>query len=223
MVRRNVAYGRGICRRRGHGIIRKGGTNRGCRLRRLRVVFGLCVSVARVIMAVLTLGSACHVTPRRRIGTEQLASELKSNVLIHRAGMRFLLLHAQFGQHIDDHAGFHFKLPSQLVDSDLLHRWDSFLHGQAPPQWAMSVGPRLPVVKNKANGLYNSFKHHDFMQLIRVFNGIRFNAFAGFAFRRRGAQARWRARQALHPAQIEHFALVCFDYRLLFVKGEIAL
>ncbi len=76
--------------------------------------------------------------------------------------MRFLLLHTQFGQHIDDYAGFHFKLPSQLIDSDLLHRWDSFLHGQAPPQWAMSVGPRLLGVKNQANGLYNSFKHHDF-------------------------------------------------------------
>jgi len=60
--------------------------------------------------------------PRRSVRPHQTALQLDCNVLIHRAGVRFLLLHAQFRQHFDDHAGFHFKLPSQLVDSDLLHR-----------------------------------------------------------------------------------------------------
>jgi len=59
---------------------------------------------------------------RRRIRAEEFIPQFESNVLIHRAGVRLLLLHAQFGQHFDDNAGFDLKLPSQLVDSDLFHR-----------------------------------------------------------------------------------------------------
>ena len=47
-------------------------------------------------------------------------------IFIDRAGVRLLLLHAQFGQHFDNHARFDFKFPRQLVDSDFLHRWYSF-------------------------------------------------------------------------------------------------
>jgi hypothetical protein len=60
--------------------------------------------------------------PQVRMGTHQQVTKLERHILIYRAGMRFLLMHAQFRQHFDDHAGFDFKLPRQLVDSDFLHR-----------------------------------------------------------------------------------------------------
>lgn len=61
------------------------------------------------------------------IRANQTIPQFESDVLIYRAGMRFLLLHTQFGEHFDDHAGFDLKLPSQLVDSDLLHRWNCYV------------------------------------------------------------------------------------------------
>jgi hypothetical protein len=61
---------------------------------------------------------------KRRTGSRQPLPQYNGNVLIDRAGMRFLLLHAQFGQQIENNAGLHFKLPRQLVDSDFLHRRD---------------------------------------------------------------------------------------------------
>jgi hypothetical protein len=60
----------------------------------------------------------------RSIGTGQVTAQRERDVFIDRAGMRFLLLHAQFGQQIDNDARFHLKLPRQLVDSDFLHRRD---------------------------------------------------------------------------------------------------
>jgi hypothetical protein len=62
----------------------------------------------------------------RSIRTKKPLAKLERDIFIYGTGVRFLLLHAQTGQHFDDHAGFYFKLPRQLVDSDLLHRWYSF-------------------------------------------------------------------------------------------------
>jgi hypothetical protein len=75
------------------------------------------------MVAVIFLFHGCRI-PKVRMGTRQQIAQLERHILIHRAGMRFLLLHAQFRQHFDDHAGFNFKLPRQLVDSDFLHRRD---------------------------------------------------------------------------------------------------
>ena len=58
------------------------------------------------------------------IGARQVTAQCECDVFIDRAGMRFFLLHAQFGQQIDNYARFHLKLPRQLVDSDFLHRRD---------------------------------------------------------------------------------------------------
>jgi hypothetical protein len=63
---------------------------------------------------------------RWSIRSKKPFAKLERDIFIYRAGVRSLLLHAQFGQHFDDHSGFYFKLPRQLVDSDFLHRWYSF-------------------------------------------------------------------------------------------------
>jgi hypothetical protein len=36
--------------------------------------------------------------------------------------MGFLLGYAEFGQHFEDAVGRNFKLPGQLIDSDLVHK-----------------------------------------------------------------------------------------------------
>jgi hypothetical protein len=91
---------------------------------------------------------------RHGIGTEQPFPEFERDVLIDRTGMRFLLLHAQFGQHFDDYAGFHFKLPRQLVDSDFLHRKNYFYviagrHCACPP----SIACRCRSKKGPLSGI----------------------------------------------------------------------
>jgi hypothetical protein len=53
---------------------------------------------------------------------KQPVAQLQRNVFIDRTGVRLLFLHTQFRKHIDDYAGLHLKLPSQLVNSDFLHR-----------------------------------------------------------------------------------------------------
>jgi hypothetical protein len=55
---------------------------------------------------------------------DEAATKFERNVLVDRAGVRLFLLHAQLGQHVEDDARFHFKLPRQLIDPDFLHRRD---------------------------------------------------------------------------------------------------
>ena len=55
---------------------------------------------------------------------DETATQFECNVLVNRAGVRLFLLHAQAGQHVEDDARFHFKLPRQLIDPDFLHRRD---------------------------------------------------------------------------------------------------
>jgi hypothetical protein len=62
--------------------------------------------------------------PKRVIRADQTSPKFQRHVLIHRAGMRLLLLHTQFRQQVDDNAGLDFQFPCQLVDSDFLHRWN---------------------------------------------------------------------------------------------------
>jgi hypothetical protein len=45
-------------------------------------------------------------------------------IFINGAGVGLLLLHAQFGQQIENDTGLHLKLPRQLVNSDFPHRTD---------------------------------------------------------------------------------------------------
>jgi hypothetical protein len=100
------------------------------RLFRYRFVFTLLyvffvrfLLVVVVVMTVAVRGLAAR-QQRTRIGAIEAALEFDSNLFVDRAGMRLLLLHTQFGKHVDDDAGFDLKLPSQLVDSDFLHRRD---------------------------------------------------------------------------------------------------
>ncbi len=68
-------------------------------------------------MAIRRLGSAA----RGDIAGETLP-QYDCNVFIDRAGVRLFLMHAQFGQQVDDDPRLNFELPRQLIDSDFLHR-----------------------------------------------------------------------------------------------------
>jgi hypothetical protein len=45
-----------------------------------------------------------------------------SHWLINGTGVRLLLAHAQFGQHVDDSVRGDLKLPCQLIDSNFTHK-----------------------------------------------------------------------------------------------------
>jgi hypothetical protein len=91
----------------------------------------MCFAAGMMCFAIGALRSVPSVfgagpLARWSVRSKKPFAKLKRDIFIYRAGVRFLLLHAQFGQHFDDHARFYFKLPRQLVDSDFLHRWYSF-------------------------------------------------------------------------------------------------
>jgi hypothetical protein len=69
-----------------------------------------------VIFGVAVLG--CQVRDIEAIQSPQLDRD----VLIDRAGVRLLLADAQFGEPVQDLVSFHFQLPGQLVNPNLLHR-----------------------------------------------------------------------------------------------------
>jgi hypothetical protein len=50
------------------------------------------------------------------------APELFGDILIDRAGMRLLLCNAEFGQLLKDQMRLDLQVPSQLINSNLLHR-----------------------------------------------------------------------------------------------------
>jgi hypothetical protein len=60
----------------------------------------------------------------RSVGTGQAVAQGEGNILIDRAGMGLFLLHAEFGQQVENDAGFDLKFSRQLVDSNFLHRTD---------------------------------------------------------------------------------------------------
>jgi hypothetical protein len=72
--------------------------------------------------------SACAmVVPTIAVGRfdseAEPALDGNSNVLIDRAGVGLLFLHAELGQQLENPVRLHFQLPRQLVDPDLqLHR-----------------------------------------------------------------------------------------------------
>jgi hypothetical protein len=84
----------------------------------------ICVVVIVMAMAIRGLTAGAQWT---RIRAVEAALEFDGNLFVYRAGMRLFLLHAQFGQHIDDDAGLDLKFPSQLVNSDFLHRRDCWI------------------------------------------------------------------------------------------------
>jgi hypothetical protein len=51
-------------------------------------------------------------------------TKCNGDVFIDRAGVRLLLLHAQFRQEIENGARLNFQLACQLVDPNFLHRGD---------------------------------------------------------------------------------------------------
>lgn len=126
-------------------------------------------------------------------------AQLERHILVHRAGMRLLLLHTQFGQHVDDYARFYLKLPCQLVDSDFLHRKYSFyvipqgarsresgLSCKCPALGAAFERSRTFRRRSHRNPKFllqqsvlpdKSFKHLCFWLIIRVFHGTRFSLF----------------------------------------------
>lgn len=109
------------------GGCRTGGGGRGFRPWSARSVFP-DLAGGRLEICWRVVGLLTRAASGRSVRPNQNVPELQGNVLVYRTGMRFLLLHAQVGQHFEDNAGFHLKLPSQLVDSDLLHRKDNFCH-----------------------------------------------------------------------------------------------
>jgi hypothetical protein len=58
------------------------------------------------------------------IGPEQAVAQHQRDIFVNGARVRLLLLHAQFGQQIENGVRFHFQFPRQLVDPDFLHRRD---------------------------------------------------------------------------------------------------
>jgi hypothetical protein len=50
------------------------------------------------------------------------APQADRHVLVDRAGVSFLLGHAQFREPIENLVSLHFQLTSQLIDTNLLHR-----------------------------------------------------------------------------------------------------
>jgi hypothetical protein len=56
--------------------------------------------------------------------SDQAVPQFNCNVFVNGAGMRFLFLHTQFRQQIENDARLHFKLSRQLVDPNFLHRRD---------------------------------------------------------------------------------------------------
>jgi hypothetical protein len=51
-----------------------------------------------------------------------LKTDLQGEVVVERAGVRFLVVDAEFRQQVQNDAGFHLQLASQLIDSNLAHR-----------------------------------------------------------------------------------------------------
>jgi hypothetical protein len=78
--------------------------------------------VFMVIIVMMTVGIASPA--RGSIRASETAFELERHILVDRTGVRLLLLHAQFRQHVDNDAWLYFKLTSQLIDPDFLHRRD---------------------------------------------------------------------------------------------------
>jgi hypothetical protein len=62
----------------------------------------------------------------RNIETVQ-AAQLDGYVFIDRAGVRLLFGDAQLREPVEDFMSFHFQLPRQLVDTNLLHRESNLL------------------------------------------------------------------------------------------------
>ena len=93
---------------------------------RVMFVFAGFMIVFVIVMAMAIRGLAAG-TQRTRIRAVEAALEFDGNLFVYGAGMRLFLLHTQFGQHVDDDAGLDLKFPSQLVDSDFLHRRDCWI------------------------------------------------------------------------------------------------
>jgi hypothetical protein len=98
----------------------------GYRLRPV-IVFGRLVIGVIVVVVTVAIRRFAACAQRTGVGSVEAAFQFNGNLFVDRAGMRLLLVHAQFGQHVDDNAGLHLKLPSQLVNSDFLHRRDCWI------------------------------------------------------------------------------------------------
>jgi hypothetical protein len=81
----------------------------------------IMIHVVVVVMA-MAIGRFATCPQGTGVRSMQTALEFNGNLFVDRAGVRLFLVHAQFGQHVDDDAGLDLKFPSQLVNSNFLHR-----------------------------------------------------------------------------------------------------
>ena len=65
-------------------------------------------------------GRSCGTSGTGAIDSKVRPNEIR-DVVIERAGMRFLLGYAERGQQFDDLVGGNLQLPGQLVDADFTH------------------------------------------------------------------------------------------------------
>jgi hypothetical protein len=60
--------------------------------------------------------------PIGNLMTEE-AAQFEGDIFVDRAGVGFLLCHAQFGKLVQDLVCLDFQLPSQLINTNLLHKY----------------------------------------------------------------------------------------------------
>jgi hypothetical protein len=63
----------------------------------------------------------CGPGRRRRAFASHMLADGQREIVFKRARMCLLIVYAQLGEQVDNHGGLDFKLPCQLVDSDLTH------------------------------------------------------------------------------------------------------
>jgi hypothetical protein len=75
-------------------------------------------------MVVLTVAVSSQRSVVQFSRSHEAVTQGERHVFVDRAGMRFLLLHAQLREHVENNARFHFQFPRQLIDSNFFHRRD---------------------------------------------------------------------------------------------------
>ena len=53
----------------------------------------------------------------------EMPPDIVGQIIVERTGMGLLVVNAQFGQEVDDLAGFDLQLSRELVDADLTHSY----------------------------------------------------------------------------------------------------
>jgi len=57
----------------------------------------------------------------------EVPPQFEGDIFIDRAGVGFLLCYAQFGKLVQDLVCFDFQLPSQLINTNLLHKYKTVI------------------------------------------------------------------------------------------------